>query len=95
MITPSNTSFVLRLTDFHEVINAVKESNTTNLVGIDIFSLLKVCSECLAAPLVYITNPSFQQGIFSEKMKTFVNKPIHKKEVCSNRLIPLPSNTNI
>lgn len=83
--------------NYHEVIHAIKDLNNNSSIGVDRVSvfLLKFCSEFLAAPLVYIINASFQEGIFPEKIKTslinFIHKRRYRSTINNYRLIGLIS----
>lgn len=67
----------------------IKNMKNTNSVGYDGIStkVIKYCSEELASPLSYIFNLCLCQGIFPEKLKITIIKPIFKKgnkEKCEN-----------
>ena len=81
-------------TEIFNIINSLRNSKSS---GIDEISsnLLRNCAKELCAPLCYIINNSFREGIFPSKLKMSLVKPLFKKgdpEILDNyRPISLPS----
>lgn len=64
-----------------EVMNAINSLNNTKAVGYDNIStyIIKQISFHLADILCYLINLSFSRGIFPDKLKYSVLKPLYKK----------------
>lgn len=91
-------TFSIFLTDPVEIMKVIGDLANSGASGEDEIpvSLLKHCSENLALPLAHIANVSFQTGIFPERLKYTIVKPLHKKgdrgEFNNYRPIALTSN---
>ncbi|KAL0861481.1 hypothetical protein ABMA27_009011 [Loxostege sticticalis] len=64
-----------------DVKNIIKSLRNTNSTGYDDINtkILKICADFMSCPLSHIINLSFEQGIFPNRLKTSVIKPIYKK----------------
>ena len=64
-----------------EVENIIKSLKPKNSSGYDAIStkLLKVSSAFIISPLTYICNKSISSGIFPDRLKYTMVKPLHKK----------------
>jgi exonuclease III len=64
-----------------DIQKAIKLLNNTNSTGYDgiCTNVIKSSDKALAAPLAHIMNISFLQGVFPERLKYSVIKPLHKK----------------
>lgn len=71
-LTPTDPIFVLK------TIKALKNSNSTGYDEINT-NILKVCAMPLCIPLCHLINLSFTEGIFPERLKYSIVKPIYKK----------------
>lgn len=64
-----------------EIMHVIKQLKTKYSSGYDEIpsKVLKACSEILSPPLSYLCNLSMQCGIFPERLKYSIVKPIYKK----------------
>lgn len=79
---PNNlNSIYLEPTTPEEVLKLILSIRNTNSVGYDQISTvaLKNVAHLIAEPLCHIINLSLEQGIFPNKLKFAVVKPLHKK----------------
>lgn len=74
-------SIFLSPSDPKEIMDIIKSLNNTTAVGYDCIptSIIKQCSSELVVVLCYLINLSFEKGVFPEKLKISVVKPIFKK----------------
>lgn len=79
---PVASTMFLSPTNEKEVSNAIMSLKTKQSSGWDELSsdLLKFCCDEISYPLTYLINCSFLSGIFPEKLKYTIIKPLHKKE---------------
>lgn len=80
IIDTKNSMFLKPISE-SEVISIITSLNNTNSAGYDEIStkIIKMCANFLASPLVHIINKSFEQGVFPNRLKISVVKPIFKK----------------
>jgi hypothetical protein len=71
-----------------EIDKIIKSLKTKNSYGYDEISvkILKSSAPFIISPLTYICNKSLSSGVFSERLKDAIVKPIHKK---GDRSLPL------
>ena len=64
-----------------EIISIIKSLKTKNSFGYDEISteLIKISASYICSPLTYIWNKSISTGIFPERLKYSIIKPLHKK----------------
>jgi hypothetical protein len=64
-----------------EIISIIKSLKTKNSFGYDEIStkLLKISASYICSPLTYICNKSISTGIFPERLKYSIIKPLYKK----------------
>jgi len=64
-----------------EIASIIKSFKTKNSFGCDEIStkLLKISVTYLSSPLTYICNKSISTGIFPERLKYSIIKPLYKK----------------
>ena len=76
---PALTHF--KLTSTNEIIELIKSLKTKDSCGYDDISsrILKISAPCIASPLTYIFNKILILGVFPDRMKYSVIKPLHKK----------------
>jgi hypothetical protein len=60
------------------IIQSLKPKNATGYDGI-LNKILKLCAHSISKPLTYIFNCSLGSGIFPERCKSTIVRPIHKK----------------
>jgi hypothetical protein len=79
-------SFFLRPTNITEIVSTIHSLKNNSAPGIDNISntCLKNIALCISAPLEYIINKCFEQGIFPNKFKTAKIKPLFKAGDSSN-----------
>ena len=65
-------------TEVISIIKSLKSKNTTGYDGIS-NKILKHCAHIIRKPLTYICNRSLTTGIFSERCKFAIVRPIYKK----------------
>jgi hypothetical protein len=65
----------------HEIINIIKSLKTKESYGYDEIStkLLKISANYICSPLTHICNKAIAAGIFPQRLKYFVIKPLFKK----------------
>ena len=70
-----------QFTSTHEIIKAIRTLKTTNSAGYDEISnrLLKLSAPYIASPLTYICNAALKCGVFPDRLKYALVKPVHKK----------------
>lgn len=63
------------------VSSLISRLKATNAFGIDdvSYNLIKRCKQHLFHPLCYLINLSFERGIFPDKCKTAIIRPVYKK----------------
>lgn len=94
-IDNNNNSLFIFPTDINEIFKIIMNLRNTNAVGYDQLptKIIKLTAKLIAPPLNYLTNLSFSSGIFPEKLKISVIKPIYKKDdkasMCNYRPIAL------
>jgi hypothetical protein len=76
----------LKFVSYKEVENIIKSLKTKNSSGYDGISakLLKISSCFISSPLTYICNKALSSGIFLDRLKYVVVKPLFKKGDRSN-----------
>ena len=64
-----------------EIISIIKSLKTKNSFGYDEIStkILKISATFISSPLTYICNKSISSGIFPERLKYSIIKPLYKK----------------
>lgn len=74
-------SVYLTPVDHFDVYKTILKLKNTNSTGYDGFStkILKRCAPYIVNPLVHIINTSIEQGVFPEKLKFSIVKPLYKK----------------
>lgn len=96
--TKVSHSFFLKDTHIDEVLKTIMTLKLGKSPGADDITseLLREIDQFIAEPLVFIINKCFETGVFPDRLKTAVIKPIFKsgdKTICSNyRPISLISN---
>jgi hypothetical protein len=65
-------------TEVINVIKSLKPKNTARYDGIS-SKILKQCAHIISKPLTYICNCSLTTGIFPEKCKSAIVRPVYKK----------------
>jgi hypothetical protein len=77
-----SSSLVIKTFSTKEITSIIKSLKSKNSHGYDEIStkLLKISATYIWAPLTYICNKSILSGIFSDRLKLSIIKPIHKKE---------------
>jgi hypothetical protein len=68
-------------TSAHEINKIIQSLKTKDSHGYDEISsrILKISTPCILSPLTYIFNKVLHSGIFPDRMKFSVIKPLHKK----------------
>ena len=76
---PTLTRF--KLTSTNEIIELIKSLKTKDCCGYDDIPsrILKISAPCIAFPLMYIFNKILILGVFPDRMKYSIIKPLHKK----------------
>lgn len=74
-------SMFLEPTNNIEVLKIIMSLRNTNSVGYDLLStgILKQVAQVIAHPIAHIANLSLEQGIFPERLKCSIVKPLYKK----------------
>lgn len=74
-------SIYISPTSEDEIYRIINNLSNTNSVGYDDIntSTLKICSKSIAIPLTHIVNLSLENGIFPDRLKYSVVKPLYKK----------------
>jgi hypothetical protein len=72
--------------EVEKIIKSLKIKNSSGYDGIST-KLLKISSSFISSPLTYICNKSLSSGIFPDRLKYAVIKPLFKK---GDRLGPYP-----
>jgi hypothetical protein len=77
----SPPSLVIRTFSTKKIYSIIKALKTKNLYGFDEIStnLLRISANYICSPLTHICNKSILSGIFPDRMKYSIVKPIHKK----------------
>ena len=65
-------------TEVINIIRALKPKGTAGYDGIS-NNILKLCAHIISRPLTYIINCTLTTGIFPERSKFAIVRPIHKK----------------
>ena len=65
--------------EVNSIIKSLKSKNTAGYNGIS-RKILKQCAHLISKPLTYIYNYSLTTGIFPERCKFAIVRPIYKKE---------------
>jgi hypothetical protein len=83
--SPNATPMNIELATEEEVVNVVKKSKSKSSTGYDGISnkIIKLCIHQISKPLVFIINKSLINGIYPERLKYAVIKPVYKKKTIS------------
>lgn len=76
----TNTIFLTPVTT-NEIYNIIMTLNNTKCSGYDDINtkVIKLCAIKLSLPISHVINLSFEQGVFPDKLKLSVVKPLYKK----------------